>query len=95
MVQGCVIGFIGTVMGFAGGVTLALNVETVVPALESILGFKFLAPDVYYITELPSDLHWDDVIKITSISFLLSLLATLYPAWRASKTQPAEVLRHE
>ena len=95
MVQGCVIGFIGTAMGFAGGVTLALNVETVVPALESLLGFKFLAPDVYYITELPSDLHWNDVLKITSISFLLSLLATLYPAWRASQTQPAEVLRHE
>jgi len=95
MVQGCVIGFIGTAMGLLGGVSLALNVETVVPALESLLGFKFLAPDVYYITDLPSDLHWDDVIKITSISFLLSLLATLYPAWQASKTQPAEVLRHE
>ena len=95
MVQGCVIGFIGTAMGLLGGVSLALNVETVVPALESLLGMKFLAPDVYYITDLPSDLQWDDVFKITSISFLLSLLATLYPAWRASKTQPAEVLRHE
>ena len=95
MVQGCVIGFIGTAMGLLGGVSLALNVETVVPALESLLGMKFLAPDVYYITDLPSDLQWDDVFKITTISFLLSLLATLYPAWRASKTQPAEVLRHE
>ena len=95
MVQGCVIGFIGTALGLLGGVSLALNVESIVPALESLLSTKFLDASVYYITELPSDLHWDDVIKITGISFLLSLLATLYPAWSAAKTQPAEVLRHE
>ncbi len=95
MVQGCVIGVVGTLLGLIGGVTLALNVESIVPALESLLGTKFLAADVYYITELPSDLQWDDVIKITSVSFLLSLVATLYPAWRAAQTQPAEVLRHE
>ncbi|MEW5757144.1 MAG: lipoprotein-releasing ABC transporter permease subunit [Pseudomonadota bacterium] len=95
MVQGCVIGVVGTLLGLIGGVSLALNVESLVPALESLLGTKFLAADVYYITELPSDLQWDDVIKITSVSFLLSLVATLYPAWRAAQTQPAEVLRHE
>ena len=95
MVQGCVIGFIGTALGFIGGVSLAMNVDTIVPALESLFKTKFLDASVYYITELPSDLHWDDVIKITSISFVLSLLATLYPAWNASKMQPAEVLRHE
>ncbi len=95
MVQGCVIGLIGTTLGLVGGVSLALNVDTIVPAIESLLGTKFLDASVYYITELPSDLHWDDVIKITTVSFLLSLLATLYPAWRAAKTQPAEVLRHE
>ncbi len=95
MVQGCVIGFIGTTLGFIGGVSLAMNVDTIVPALESLFKTKFLDASVYYITELPSDLHWNDVIKITSISFILSLLATLYPAWNASKMQPAEVLRHE
>jgi len=95
MVQGCVIGFIGTTLGFIGGVSLAMNVDTIVPALESLFKTKFLDASVYYITELPSDLHWNDVIKITSISFVLSLLATLYPAWNASKMQPAEVLRHE
>ncbi len=95
MVQGCVIGFIGTTLGFLGGVSLALNVDTIVPALESLLKTKFLDASVYYITELPSDLQWNDVIKITSISFVLSLLATLYPAWNAARMQPAEVLRHE
>jgi len=95
MVQGCVIGFIGTTLGLLGGVSLALNVESLVPAIESLLGIKFLDASVYYITELPSDLHWNDAIKITAVSFVLSLLATLYPAWSAAKTQPAEVLRHE
>lgn len=95
MVSGTIIGLVGTVLGVVGGVSLALNVDTIVPALESMLGMKFLAPDVYYISELPSDLHWGDVSKIAVVSFLLSLLATLYPAWRASRTQPAEVLRYE
>jgi lipoprotein-releasing system permease protein len=88
MVQGTVIGFIGTLLGLTGGVSLALNVETIVPAIES-------PADVYYISDLPSELHWDDVGKITVVSFLISVLATLYPAWRASRTQPAESLRYE
>lgn len=95
MVQGTVIGFIGTVLGLIGGVSLALNVETIVPAIESLLGAKFMPADVYYISDLPSELHWDDVMKITVISFGISVLATLYPAWRASRTQPAESLRYE
>jgi len=95
MVQGCVIGLVGTTLGLIGGVSLSLNVDTLVPALESLLGFQFLDASVYYITELPSDLHWDDVARITTVSFVLSLLATLYPAWRAARTQPAEVLRYE
>lgn len=95
MVQGTVIGFIGTAMGLLGGVTLALNVETIVPALENLLGAQFMPADVYYISDLPSELHWDDVIKITVVSFGISILATLYPAWRASRTQPAESLRYE
>lgn len=95
MVQGTVIGFIGTALGLLGGISLALNVETIVPAIENLLGAKFMPADVYYISDLPSELHWDDVVKITAVSFGISILATLYPAWRASRTQPAESLRYE
>lgn len=95
MVQGTIIGFVGTLLGMVGGVSLALNVETVVPMLEHWLGVKFLSPDVYYITELPSDLHWSDVGVISAVAFGLSLLATIYPAYRAARTQPAEALRYE
>jgi lipoprotein-releasing system permease protein len=77
------------------GVALALNVDVVVPALERVLGLQFLAKDVYYISELPSDLHWNDVGIIAGVSFLLTLLATLYPSWRASRINPAEALRYE
>ncbi len=95
IVQGAVIGVIGTLLGTAGGVALALNVENIIPALESLLGFKFLSAEVYYISDLPSDLHWDQVILISSLALALSLLATLYPAWRGSRIQPAEALRYE
>lgn len=95
MVQGTVIGFIGTVLGVMGGVSLALNVETIVPAIEAMLGTQFMPADVYYISDLPSELHLSDVVRITSLAFLISVLATLYPAWRASRTQPAESLRYE
>ena len=95
MIQGTVIGVIGTLIGAAGGVALALNIGTVVPALEQLLGLQFLAADVYYITEVPSEMSWLDVANISGISFFLSLLATLYPAWQAACTQPAEALRYE
>ena len=95
IVQGTLIGAVGLAAGIAGGVALALNIDVVVPALESLLGLKFLAKDVYYISELPSDLHWSDVGTIAAVSFGLTLLATLYPSWRASRTQPAEALRYE
>ena len=95
IVQGSMIGCIGLLMGVAGGVALALNIETVVPFLERLLGIQFLAKDVYYISELPSDLQWGDVGVITAVSFVLTLLATLYPSWRASRTNPAEALRYE
>jgi len=95
MVQGAVIGVIGTLLGVAGGVALALNIETVVPALEAVLGFKFLAKDVYMIPDLPSQVEASDVITITVVSLLLSFLATLYPSWRASRVNPAEALRYE
>ncbi|MCF8197694.1 MAG: lipoprotein-releasing ABC transporter permease subunit [Sulfuritalea sp.] len=95
IVQGTLIGVVGLAAGVALGVAVALNVDVVVPALESVLGLKFLAKDVYYISDLPSDLHWVDVATISVVSFCLTLLATLYPSWRASRTQPAEALRYE
>jgi lipoprotein-releasing system permease protein len=95
IVQGTVIGVIGTLLGTAGGIALALNVETIVPAIERMLQIQFLSAEIYYISELPSDLQWDDVVKVSGVAFLLSLVATLYPAWRASRTSPAEALRYE
>jgi len=95
IIQGSVIGLLGTLLGIAGGVVLALNVETIVPAIEQLFHTKFLPADVYYISELPSDLHSLDVVRIGLVAFLLSVLATLYPAWRAARTQPAEALRYE
>lgn len=95
MVQGTVIGIAGTLLGMLGGVTLALNVENIVPFIERLFGIQFLSADVYLISEVPSDMHWSDVLNISFIAFLLSLLATLYPAWRGSRTQPAEALRYE
>lgn len=95
MVQGTIIGFIGTALGVVGGVALALNVENIVPAIEQLFGVQFLPADVYYISDLPSELRWFDVARISVVSFLLSVAATLYPAWRASATQPAEALRYE
>ena len=95
MIQGTVIGFVGILFGILSGIWLALNVETLVPAIEGMFQIKFLSPDVYYISDLPSDLHWNDVFVIGSVAFLFSLLATIFPAWRAAKTQPAEALRYE
>lgn len=92
---GAIIGLIGTALGTAGGVLLALNVETIVPAIERFFEVNFLAADVYYISSLPSKLVWADVYVIAIIAFSLSLLATLYPAWQASRVNPAEVLRYE
>ena len=95
VVQGAVIGVLGTALGVVGGVLLALNVETVVPAIENALGFKFLAKDVYLIPDLPSEVQVDDVAGVALISLALAFLATLYPSWRASKVNPAEALRYE
>jgi lipoprotein-releasing system permease protein len=95
MIQGSVIGVIGTLIGVVGGVLLGLNIDTVVPALEHVLGFKFLAKDVYYISELPSDVQMGDVTTIGLVSLVLSFVATLYPSWRASRVNPAEALRYE
>ena len=95
MIQGIIIGVIGIAIGVLGGVWMATNIETLVPALENILGFKFLSPDVYYISDLPSDMHWNDVFLVSAVSFVLCLLATIYPALRAAKVLPAEALRYE
>jgi len=95
MVQGTLIGLVGTLLGVGGGVGLALNVETIVPWLEQSFGVQFLPADVYYISRLPSELHLADVIQIGALSFALSFLSTLLPALRASRVQPAESLRHE
>lgn len=95
IVQGAVVGLVGTLLGLIGGVSLAQNVETVVPAIERLFDMQFLAPDVYYISDLPSDMRWSDVGSVSAIAFALCLVATLYPAWRASRVHPAEALRHE
>ena len=85
----------GTLMGTFGGVMLALNVETIVPAIEKLFHVQFMSADVYYISSVPSKLVWADVYAIAGMAFLLSLLATIYPAWQASRINPAEVLRYE
>jgi lipoprotein-releasing system permease protein len=95
IVQGALIGFVGTLIGALGGIVLALNIDVVVPAIERTFGVQFLAKDVYYISDLPSQLQWGDVTMITTLSLVLSLLATLYPSWRAARTNPAEALRYE
>ncbi|MGE5471493.1 MAG: lipoprotein-releasing ABC transporter permease subunit [Bacteroidota bacterium] len=95
VVQGALVGFIGLGLGVVGGVLLALNIDVVVPFIERLLGVHFLSKEVYYISDLPSELQWGDVWGVTLISFVLALLATLYPSWRASRVNPAEALRYE
>ncbi len=95
MVQGVIIGLIGMLLGVIGGIIIALNIGTIVPFIEHLFGVQFLAKDVYFISELPSDLQRSDVLIISIFSFVISLLATLYPSWRAAQTQPAEALRYE
>jgi lipoprotein-releasing system permease protein len=95
MVQGSLIGVIGTLLGVATGVVTALNVETLVPWIETTLGMNLFPADVYYISKLPAKLDWADVTTITGVALALSFLSTLYPSWRASNVQPAEALRYE
>ncbi|MGE5154592.1 MAG: lipoprotein-releasing ABC transporter permease subunit [Bdellovibrio bacteriovorus] len=95
MVQGTAIGFVGTLIGVIAGVLLALNLEPIIAGIEGLFGIHFLDPSIYYISDLPSDVHASDVLVIAGAAFLMSVLATLYPAWRAANTQPAEALRYE
>ena len=95
MVQGTTIGLAGTLLGVVGGVLLGWNVEPIVASIEQAFGVHFLDPSIYYISALPSDVRASDVLRIGGGAFLMSVFATLYPAWRASRTDPAEALRYE
>ncbi len=94
LVQGTLIGVLGTIAGFIGGVALASNIDVVVPFIEKFTG-PVLNPEVYYIDKMPSEIRWPSVINIVLMSFSLSVLATIYPAWRASRTDPASALAYE
>ena len=95
LVQGALIGLIGTLLGVSGGMAIAFNIDVIVPAIEGIVGTQFLPREVYFISSLPSDPRMSDIISIGVTSLVMSLLATLYPSWRASRLQPAQVLRHD
>ncbi len=95
MFQGSLVGIIGTLVGAVLGVLLALNVENIIPAIETMMGRKIFPPDVFYISDIPSDLQWPDVWIVTITALLISIIATRGPAMRAAKIQPAEALRYE
>lgn len=95
MIQGALVGLIGTAIGVATGVLVALNVDVIVPFIERLLGVQFLPRDIYLISALPSDLRWPDVGTIGMVAVVLAFLATLYPSWRAARVRPAEALRYE
>jgi lipoprotein-releasing system permease protein len=93
--QGAIIGIIGTVLGVVSGVLLALNVTAIVDSIERLFHVQFLSKDVYFISFLPSELILKDVIIVAGCAVVLSLLATLWPAWRATRVEPAKALRQD
>lgn len=95
MIQGALVGLIGTAIGVGAGVLVALNIDVIVPFIENLLHVQFLPKSVYVITELPSDLRWPDVWTIGGVAVVLAFLATLYPSWWAARVKPAEALRYE
>jgi lipoprotein-releasing system permease protein len=95
IIQGALIGVVGLGLGVIGGLLLANNLDTAVPALERLLGMQLWNKEIYYITELPSEVLWSDVASIVGLSFVLTLVATIYPSWRAARINPAEALRYE
>jgi len=95
MVQGMLVGVFGILLGVLGGVALSLNLAALAKWVEHLFGVEFLSADIYYISEVPSDMHWNDVGWIALVALIFCLLATLYPAWRAARTHPAEALRYE
>jgi lipoprotein-releasing system permease protein len=95
IVQGALIGVLGTLLGVAGGLFLASNLDAIFPTIERIAGFPLIPKDIYFISSLPSDPRASDIVPIAVISIVLSLVATLYPSWRASRVRPAEALRYD
>jgi lipoprotein-releasing system permease protein len=95
IIQGLIIGIVGSVAGGILGVLASLNIDVIVPFFENLFGFKFFPADIYYISNIPSDLHWDDVWLVSGIAFVMTLVATLYPAKKASRIEPAEALRYD
>jgi lipoprotein-releasing system permease protein len=95
VVQGALVGVIGTLSGLALGLLVAFNIDSIVPAIERALGASFLPKDIYLISRMPSDPQWADIGPVVIIALVLALVATLYPSWRASRIDPAEALRHE
>jgi lipoprotein-releasing system permease protein len=95
VVEGTIVGLVGVLSGVAAGLLIAENVGAIVSAIESMLGVEFLPQEIYFISSMPSDPRLSDIVPIAVLSFLLSLAATLYPSWRASKIHPAEALRYE
>ncbi|KAJ0338724.1 hypothetical protein COL154_014247 [Colletotrichum chrysophilum] len=95
IIQGTLIGLIGTLLGVIGGVLLALNIQDIINKIQQWTGYDFLPADVYYISSLPSSLEWHDVMVIGLTAFILSILSTLYPSYRAAQVRPAEASRYE
>jgi lipoprotein-releasing system permease protein len=95
IVQGTLVGLLGTLIGVGLGVLVALNIDVIVPLIERVSGAHFLDKDIYFISEIPSDVHWDDVARVGGVAVLLAFIATLYPSWSAARAHPAEALRYE
>ena len=95
VIQGAVIGLAGIILGVLGGVWLADNINALIKGVEELLSVRFFSPDVYYISELPSDLRWQDVTLTAALAFLFAVASAIYPAWQAAQVQPAEALRYE
>jgi lipoprotein-releasing system permease protein len=95
IVQGTLVGLLGTLIGVGLGVLVALNIDVIVPLIERLSGAHFLDKDIYFISEMPSDVHWDDVARVGGVAVLLAFIATLYPSWSAARAHPAEALRYE
>lgn len=95
VIQGCIVGLIGVLLGTGLGLAISCNLDVIVPAIEHLFGVEFLPREIYFISQMPSDPRASDIVPIAVVSFLASLLATLYPSWRAARTHPARALRHE
>jgi lipoprotein-releasing system permease protein len=95
MIQGALVGIMGTAAGVGLGVLVALNIDVIVPFIEHLLGVQFLSKEIYLISSVPSDLRWSDVGRIGGVAVVLAFLATLYPSYAASRVKPAEALRYE